>query len=239
MNPSSLDLNEDQWGAYLEVIRDAKSRGIQFALGGGFAVASYSNHRLTTKDIDLYVMPDDRERMIEVLQSHNFVDYYDVLAYDRGWIYRAHSGDVIVDVIWSMPNRRAQVDASWLSRGPEVTLHGETVRVLAVEELIWAKLYVLQRDRTDWGDVLNLIHATGGTLDWDHLVSRLGDDAPLLAAVLTIYGWLCPDRVAQLPVLVEILARPASRRGETIPRENLLDTRPWFVHDLQPAEVGS
>ena len=30
--------------------------------------------------------------------------------------------------------------------------------MLPPEELIWAKLYVLQRDRSDWPDILNLLY---------------------------------------------------------------------------------
>jgi hypothetical protein len=227
MNPPLLEMKNGA-SVYLDVIREARTRGIPFALGGGFAVGAYSP-RQSTKDIDLYVLPEDRERMISVLNDCGLTDYYDVCAYDRGWIYRSYQGDAIVDVMWAMPNRRTQVDSLWLTRGPSVDLGGEVVQVLPPEELIWAKLYVLQRDRCDWGDVLNIIHSAFDKLDWEHLLSRVGDDAPLVAAVLTIYGWLCPERAPKIPVPVEILARPSNRRDDAIPREDLLDTRPWWL----------
>lgn len=226
---------ETQCELYSEVIRDAYRRGIEFAIGGGHAVASYILYRQSTKDLDFYVVPEDRNRMIEVLDECGLKDYYDVHEYDRKWIYRSHSNDFIVDVIWSMPNQRAQVDREWLRRGPEIELFGQRVRLLAPEELIWAKLYVLQRDRSDWPDILNLIYATAPRLDWDHLLSRIGDDAPLLGAVLTIFRWLCPDGARELPAgLCERLCGHITRpRG--IPREDLLDTRPWFVPALEHA----
>jgi predicted nucleotidyltransferase len=233
-----VDTQQGQWPIYLDVIREARARGINFAIGGGFAVEHYTVHRQSTKDIDLYVLPEDRERMIAVVTDCGLKDYYTVESYDRKWIYRSHNGDTIVDVIWAMPNRRAEVDPLWLTRGPEVDLQGERVRMLPPEELIWAKLYVMQRDRCDWTDVINLMYATEDRLDWDHLLDRVGDDAPLLAAMLTIYRWLCPDRGTQLPVSIEKLSRPMPRRMGMLPREDLLDTRPWFIPVLEHAGQG-
>jgi hypothetical protein len=218
---------------YVDVIRQARARGIEFAVGGGSAVAVYTSARESTKDIDLYVLPEDRERMIEVVKDCGLRDYYEVRPYDRGWIYRGYVDDAIVDVMWSMPNQRTQVDLDWLRRGPEVDLYGEQVRILPREELIWAKLYVLQRDRSDWPDILNLIYCTASKLDWDHLVRRIGDDGPLLGAVLTIFRWLCPEKAHVVPARVwkRLVSQCTEPRGG-IPRPNLLDTRPWFVPAL-------
>jgi hypothetical protein len=218
----------------------AREREIEFAIGGGLAVASYTVHRQSTKDIDLYVEPRNREQMIAVVQECGLKDYYEVLPYDRNWIYRSYAGeDAIVDIMWAMPNQRAQVDADWLKRGREIDLNGDTVRVLPPEELIWAKLYVLQRDRCDWPDIINLIYATADELDWEHLVSRVGEDAPLLGAVLTVFRWLCPERAALLPGRIwHRLAESVKKNGIGIPREDLLDTRPWFVPALEHAHQG-
>lgn len=222
--------SESQWPIYCAVIQQARARGIQYAIGGGLAVEAYTIHRVSTKDIDLYVTPEDRDAMIEVVTECGLGDYYEVHPYDRNWIYRSYSGEVIVDIIWSMPNQRTQVDAEWLNRGRHIDIHGLRLRVLPPEELIWAKLYVLQRDRCDWPDILNLIHATAPELDWDHLLDRVGDDAPLLDAVLTIFQWLCPQRSAQLPR--HLKERLRSNHCGGVPekfRADLLDTRPWFV----------
>ena len=61
---------------------------------------------------------------------------------------------------------------------------GTPVRLVPAEEIVWAKLYVLQRDRADWPDIFNLLARCGPRLDWDHLVRRMGGDLPLLAAAL-------------------------------------------------------
>ena len=113
---------EDQWAVYDRVIRLALDRGLKFALGGGLAFSHYAHRWRNTKDIDLYIKPDDRHAMINVLHETGLKDYFDVKDYDRQWIYRSHNGDgIIVDIIWQMANYRTQVDEEWLTRGPEIT----------------------------------------------------------------------------------------------------------------------
>ena len=222
-----------EWMVYCRVIQEARSAGVRFAFGGAFATAIYTGQLRNTKDFDFYVLPEDRDRMKEAISRAGLQDYFDRLAYDRAWIYRASRGDIIVDAIWQMANQRAPVGPEWLTRGPEVSIRGEQLRAIPVEELIWSKLYVLQRERSDWGDVLNLIDSRATAIDWDHLINRLSDDAPLLSAALLVYGWLATDRVNDIPAGVWsrlALAAPRTYRDPELPqrRATLLDSRPWF-----------
>src|SRR5439155_12596162 len=143
------------WDIYGEVMRKARDRGIPFAVGGGIAVATYVPSRIATKDVDVYVKPSDRDEMIEIVREMGLRDYYEKCPYQRHWIHRRYADDgTIVDIMWGMPNHRANVDDEWLERGREVEMCGERFRVLPTEELIWAKLYVLHPDRSDWRDVM-------------------------------------------------------------------------------------
>jgi hypothetical protein len=100
--------------------------------------------------------------------------------------------------------------------------------------MIWAKLYVLQRDRTDWPDVLNMLYAQRENLDWGHLLRRLGEDAPLLYSVLTIFRWMCPNLAQELPGWLWQEAEKTGGRQQSFSpedcrdRADLLDRRPWF-----------
>jgi len=223
-----------QWAVYRRVIAEAHRRGIRFALGGGLAVSVYTGHWRESKDLDIYVLPADRDAMIGIPRRIGMADYYDRVPYDRSWIYRSWTGDVIVDVMWAMANHRAPVDDIWLSSGARVKVNGEHLRVLPVEEMIWDKLYVLQRDRCDWPEVLKLIYAAGPTLDWEHLLDRVGDDLPLLAAALSIFRWLCPGRAHCFPEWlwrqVELPApTPGAAPDAHRARVDLLDRRAWFA----------
>lgn len=233
---TSLIASQD-WQTYQCVLQRATHQGVPFALGGGLALGIYTGKGRHTKDLDLYILAQQRQTMQRMMSACGLRDYFETKPYDRDWIYRAHDGEVIVDSIWSMANKRAEVDDRWLKEGPVIRMFDQEFRVIPPEELIWSKLYVVQRDRCDWPDILNLIDATGPALNWDHLLARVAEDAPLLKAVLSVFSWVAPERAQQMPKWVWTklgLARPETTQDpEGRPRRpDLLDTRPWFGETL-------
>lgn len=224
---------QHDWALYRVVLEAAQRQGLRFALGGGLAYSAYAQRWRNTKDMDLYVLPEERQPMIDVVKASGFADYFNRDPYDRNWIFRGYREGVIVDVIWQMANQRAKVDDAWLTRGMETTIRGVTVRLLSVEELIWAKLYVLQRERCDWPDLLNVIYVQGPQMDWAYLLDQVGEDARVLGGVLSLLGWMCPERAQQLPEWlwerVGLLRPPPGLDcRENRRRVRLLDTRDWF-----------
>jgi hypothetical protein len=223
---------EEEWAVYREVIERLQHDGIPLALGGAFALATYSGYWRNTKDLDFYILEENLPRVVEILSSIGLSDYFDVLEYDRGWIYRAHTGETIVDAIFGMPNRRAKCTWEWLTSGPEIEVRDRRLRVLPPEELIFAKIFVLQRPRCDWPDVINVIYGAGPAIDWDHLLGLLGPDVPLLRSVLSTFAWLAPGRARELPAeLWRKIDLPAPLDGPQydVERVRLLETRPWFA----------
>lgn len=221
---------DDEWRIYAQGIEAVQRAGVPFAIGGGVAYGVYANRTRNTKDLDLFLRPADRERAIAAIRDAQFDDYFDQNSYERHWIFRGFRDGLILDLIWQMANRRAEVDDAWVTRGPMLTLHGMQVRVLPAEEMIWGKLYVLQRERCDWTDIVNIFSGVGASLDWDHLVARVGDDLPLLSSVLQVYGWLVPQEARAIPARVWErlgLARP-SGDVSAVDRVALLDSRDWF-----------
>jgi hypothetical protein len=224
---------EHEWVLYRAVIEGARAQGIRFALGGGLAFSTYSGRLRNTKDMDLWILPSDREAMIQVITAAGFADYYEQEAYDRQWIYRGFREGVIVDTMWQFANYRAPVDETWFTRGREVRVHGERFRLLPPEELLWSKLYIIHRDRCDWPDLLNILLALGPMINWEHLLRRVGEDAPLLGGLLSLFSWLCPAQALQLPTwvwprlgLLEPKLGPDCEQDRR--RVLLLDTRDWF-----------
>ena len=236
--PNWESIPESQWSVYREAIRQADAQNVRFALGGAFATAVYTGDLRNTKDLDLYILPADRQAMQRAMADAGLEDYYDRLPYDRSWIYRGSHGDIIVDAIWAMANHRADVDQDWLERGREVAIRDMRLRAIPVEELIWSKLYVLQRERCDWVDVLNLLDTQAGSIEWEHLLDRMAGDAPLLAGALSVFTWLAPDRAALIPLSVwqrlGLRAPQGSADPETLrSRADLLDSRPWFIRHFR------
>jgi hypothetical protein len=225
-------ISTGEWRIYRSAIRALRNERIEFLVGGGFARAGYTGHWRDTKDIDFYVRPRDRKRAQRALAKAGFADYYEKLPYDRAWIHRSYKKNVIVDVIWAMANQRAVVDEEWFQHAPEMTMRGEHLFLVPPEELLWCKLYIIQRDRCDWTDIFNLVHEHGSQMNWPRLIRRVEDDVPLLQAMLTVYGWLCPNDARKLPAALPRRLGAAQRALRTRPpthdRIRLLDGRTWF-----------
>ena len=223
----------EEWSLYRGVIAGITERNIPFALGGALAAMTYSAGWRNTKDMDVYALSRDRDLLVELFSELGLEDYYAVQPYDRRWIYRAHRGDMIVDFIWAMANQRAQVDQTWFD-GPHIQVDGVGFRLLAPEEIIWSKLYILQRDRCDWTDCWNVLYGVGHQLDWLKLIEKVGEDRPLLASLLSAFIWLAPQRAREFPAFLwrELgIKPPQDHVGNDVMRQRaeLLDSRPWLT----------
>jgi hypothetical protein len=89
--------------------------------------------------------------------------------------------------------------------------------------------------------LINLLHASAGQLDWQHVLNRLDRERPLLSGLLQVFNWVSPDRAKLIPpeirrefnlpeVTSDDLALPQNYRVE------LLDIRPWFAAFQPPGE---
>src|ERR1041385_5422288 len=125
--------NED-WEVYRAAIKTLLAAEIPFMLGGGFALATFTGRWRDTKDIDFYIHAYDAQAAVAALTRAGFADYYAQRAYDRKWIYRSTRSGVIVDIIWSMANQRAQVDDLWFQHASPILIRGEKLHVLPLEE---------------------------------------------------------------------------------------------------------
>ncbi len=223
---------------------------VPYVLGGAMAVQHYGAPWRNTKDLDIFVPPADRQPVVDCLTAMGFTDYYAVWPYDRDWIYRGQKGNKIVDVIWQSANKVGVVEADWRSRAKAGEMAGVPTWFASLEDLIWLKAFIVQRERCDWPDILNLIAASEGRLDWEWLVRRFGPHRLLLRAVIDLFDWTCPQHAGYVPAsvrrqLARSVARdpvaPASAAAteESGCRWQLLDSRPWFVEVDHEEPVGS
>jgi hypothetical protein len=216
-------------------LRRLRARRIPILLAGGYVFSHYSGLWRGTKDLDFLVGEADFVRSIEVLQGLGLRDYYEVETYDRSWIYRAYQptggAPLIVDAIYRFPNRVDAVDASWFARGVPGQFAGEAVRFVAPEDLIWMKLFIVQRERCDWPDLLNIIRGQRGQLDWEHLLRRAGEHWRLLGALVDVYDWLSPRERDFIPdgFRAELNRRRLTPEAPRGTRATFFDSRPWLT----------
>jgi hypothetical protein len=240
-------MDKDQTALTQAVLTAMNELGVPYILGGALAVNQHGGPWRNTKDLDIFVPAENRQAVIDCLTAMGFADYYAVWPYDREWIYRAHIGNKIVDVIWQAANKVGTVDASWRDRAIEGEMAGVRTWFASAEDLIWLKAFIVQRERCDWPDILNLIAATEGRLDWEALIERFGPHWVLLQSIIHLFDWTCPQYSGYVPAAVRrelrcrLLAQErsdAETDEEAECRWQLLDSRPWFV-DAPGAPTGA
>jgi hypothetical protein len=236
----SAFISPRQWPVFERAIAATRAAGIPFALGGGLAASFYTGLWRGTKDLDLYIAPENKDAIADAMSAAGLSDYFEKVPYDRKWIYRATADGTVVDSIWALANSRAQVEDDWLTHGPTVELFDERVRLIGPEELVWSKLHVVQRERCDWPDILNVLYATATHIDWNRLIARVDGEDRLLASVLLFFSWLAPGRAASCPEWIwrRLGVTPPDDGPITDPeRVRNLDSRPWFC-EIDPSELG-
>jgi hypothetical protein len=170
--------------------------------------------------------------MVQILTDLGWKDYFDEKPYDRTWIYRGWNDNLILDLIWSLPNHRLDVDEGFLTRGKLIHIYDTELRLLPIEELMWSKIYVMQRERCDWPDLFNIMNYSSQEIDYGYLIDRMGQDAALFGGVLSAYRWLCPLKAQELPSFVwertGLVAEFKQDYCADGAHADLLDTREWF-----------
>ena len=225
---------EEQWEVFAAGITALERADIRFLVHGALALAIYTDHWRNTKDVDVIIYRANQERAVDALRAAGFEDYFERQAYDRSWIFRGFRNGVIFDLIWDLPNHRVEIDQGWFERSTLFTLRGRQLAAVPAEELVRVKLYVMQRERCDWVDVLNVIAGAVERVDWRWLVQRMGRDLPLLHGVLAVFNWMSPHRAKILPAwLREQFALPPIQVDDAAAAEErrvrLFDSRPWFA----------
>lgn len=225
---------EEQWAVFSAGTSALEAARIPYLLHGALAMATYTGHWRNTKDVDVVVRTADHQRAMGALRAAGFDDYFEQQAYDRSWIFRGFKDGVLFDVIWELPNHRVHIDEAWFEHARPLWLRGGLFATVPAEELVRVKLYVMQRERCDWVDVLNVIAAAVEKIDWNRLVARMGRDVALLQGALAVFSWLSPHRAQLLPrwVREQFALQPQDVDDPQAAEERrvrLFDSRPWFA----------
>jgi hypothetical protein len=129
---------------------------------------------------------------------------------------------------------------------------GQPVRLCPVEETIWSKAYVMERERYDGADIAHLIHARAEQIDWGRLARRFGPHWRVLLSHLILFGFVYPSERRRVPEwlmrrCLELLERemrqaPTRRvcRGPLTSRaQYLVDVQLWGYEDARVLPLGS
>ncbi len=189
---------------YRDAMRRLDDAGLPYVVGGGYAMAYYSGIQRNTKDLDIFMKPEDHERALEVLAAAGYRTEY----FYPFWIAKAVSGEAFMDIIYSSGNGICRVDDDWINNAVPYDVLGYPTRLTPAEEQLWSKAFVMDRDRFDGGDVIHLILGRAQEMDWERLVGRFRGHERVLLAHLILFGYVYPcdrDRVPGwvIPKLLE------------------------------------
>lgn len=200
---------------YREALGVLHETGVDFLVGGAFALFHYANIFRDTKDLDIFCKSSDYPKILK---------HFDRLGYkteltDARWLAKIFKDDYFIDIIFDSPNNICRVDESWFQHAVETVVHGMPVKLMAAEELIWCKIYVQNRERFDGADVNHILLGYGRQLDWNRLFRRLDKHWHLLLAQILIFQFIYPaDYKEIIPSwLFEELMRRAHEQYELPP----------------------
>src|SRR5215210_2084628 len=189
------DFDAEASEVYGEVLDALDRADIRYMLGGALALNAYTGIWRDTKDLDVFVPEKTAPRVLEVLDEAGF----ETEVTDPVWLAKAHRGELFVDVIHASHNGTGLVDESWFENATEIPVLSRRALVIPAEELILSKIFVVANDRCDVDDVLHVIFATRGELDWDRMLDKIGDHWELLLAYLHFYRYVYPSHAQYLP----------------------------------------
>jgi hypothetical protein len=233
---------EEERQVYQRVLRALNGAGIAYVVSGLYALYAYTGIYRKTKDLDLFVEPGNLVPAARVLKGEGF----DVHLEQAHWIAKAMHGEVQTDLIYGMGNGLAFIDADWYRFSRAGLLAATPVRVAPPEDLLWHRLFVSERHRSDMSDVLHLILCRGDELDWARLLRRVQEHWRLLLAQIQLFDYVYPGHRPRVPHWVrdELLGRASEKidetgdenvcRGTLISRFSFsIDVNEWGFRDLR------
>jgi hypothetical protein len=218
------------YGDTLRTLTDAE---VPFVVGGAFALKHYAGIARGTKDLDVFLCRRDLPRALEALSDKGYTTDETF----PHWLAKAWCGDFFVDFIYASANGLCQVDEQWFESAVTVTIFDEPALLCPIEEVIWSKCFVMERERFDGADIYHLIAAKGDSLDWTRLLARVGENWRVLFGHLVFFTFVYPRERAKVPawVMDELLGRMQSERApEEVPVCNgTLLSREQYLVDLE------
>lgn len=234
------------YGRAIDLLNGAR---IPFLVGGAYALRHYTEVERHTKDFDTFLRRKDIRRALKAFAA---AGYRAELTFPH-WLGKVYSPDGdFVDLIFSSGNGVAVVDNLWFTHATAAVMQDREVSLIPVEEMIWSKSFVMERERFDGADIAHLLRAQGRNLDWKRLVGRFGLHGPILLSHLILFGYVYPAERAVIPRWVmnslldqldqdtETAAARSTCQGTFLSREQyLIDIEDWGYRDPRLAPQGN
>lgn len=220
---------------YRQVLDILHGSGVPFLVGGAYAFNRYTGINRHTRDLDIFIRRKDFEPVSAALRQHG---HETELTYPH-WLGKIHFNGVYIDLIFSSGNGIAEVDEMWFEHAVDTHVLGIDVKICPAEEMIWSKAYIMERERFDGADIIHLLHACGGKMDWPRLLRRFGPHWRVLLSHLVLFGFAYPSARHLVPAAVmdELIERLRQETRSPSPEHSIclgtLLSREQYLTDIE------
>jgi hypothetical protein len=238
---SPAEIPEQQQSLFQEVLALFEAKRIAYAVSGAFALREHTGICRDTKDLDVFLTAETAVTAMEYLRQQGFV----CEVCDPVWLFKTHRDGFFVDLITGMSNAALIVEPTWIERSKPAMVHGVPTRVLAPEELLASKLFVTRRERFDGVDIAHVIYGSRGNLDWQRVLSLVGENWEMLLWALVLFRYCYPAQTYYVPQTLwqtlltrfqDAISRPdptAKFRGSLVdPKMFAIDVKEWGFDNL-------
>ena len=231
---------------YTRALEALRREGPPFVVSGLFALHQHTGIYRETKDLDVMLQPVHVEEAARVLKAAGFR----VVLSATHWLAKARDNELFVDLVYGMANGLHLIDDSWIRQASHGELAGVPILVTAPEDLIFHRLFIWERHRSDMSDVAHLILTHGERMDWDRLVWRTGEHWRLLLAQIHFFYFVYPGLRTSVP---EEIRERLLDRARVVPDEPVdprlclgtlisrfsfsIDVHEWGFRDLRSESV--
>jgi hypothetical protein len=194
---------------YKDVVERLRFAEIPFVVCGAFAFAHFTGIHRDTKDLDLMLKREDVARALALFEAAGYRSE-ETFPHWLAKVYEsAAENSDFVDLIFNSGNGVAATDDDFFRNGLEASLFDQPVGVCPIEETIWHKAFVMERERYDGADIAHLLHLCSDRIDWQRLLRRFGAHWRLLLVHVTLLGYIYPNERLGVPAWVvrALLAR--------------------------------
>lgn len=190
-------IDDEQAAVFTDWLELLRAADVPFAVGGAYAVYAFTGAWRDTKDLDVFLAPRHVKSALDALKAAG----YETEVRDRYWLAKAHRPPYLLDLLFAVRHSTSlKVEEQWFATCRPAELLGVRTCLLSPEELIATKVYLGARDRFDGADIVHLIRATHGRIDWERVIELLKGDEEIVLWHLLLFQYVYPGHVDELPI---------------------------------------
>lgn len=180
---------------YRRALGALNDAGVPYLIGGAYALGAHTGIHRETKDLDLFTVPRCAPDLLKLFSETGYASR--LVA--RHWLGKVMWEDAVIDIIFGFRNGVRQLDDTWFEHAEDGVLFDIPVKVLSVEDMIWSKAFVMERERYDGADIAHLFQSRAADLDWNRLIDRFAEYWPLLLHYVVLFGFIYPAERPSIP----------------------------------------